>query len=234
MRPEKSSRVLLAITRSKAKMFEYGLPESEHIKVSRDPARLLRLAVGMLGDLAAAVSQNGTDKAGMAELSSPLQFAARYFDAYAASELAQASDGHLLLLASATYYLCDFPGSAGVLVSRIRREELDLGAGGLDRLLWWLLRGELTPGPDLSAASRYQDAIGLVSCGIREFYGGREVEGAIQAAAMKAGANGIDDVVELRVERERREVVIARPADERIQLARHGQHGIAQGLGLQA
>ncbi len=63
MRPEKSSRVLLAITRSKAKMFEYGIPESEHIMIQRDPARLLRLAVGMLGDLAAEVSRNGAGAA---------------------------------------------------------------------------------------------------------------------------------------------------------------------------
>src|SRR5262245_65140503 len=116
MRPEQSSRVLLAITRSKAKMFEYGLPESEHIKVPRDPARLLRLAVGMLGDVAAAVSRNGTDAARVADLSTSLQFSARYFDAYAASKLAEAGDAHLLVLASATYYLCDLPGSSNVLV----------------------------------------------------------------------------------------------------------------------
>jgi hypothetical protein len=183
MRPEQSSRVLLAITRSKAKMFEYGLPESEHIRVPRDPARLLRLAVGMLGDLAAAVSRNGSDAGRVAELSSSLQFAARYFDAYAASKLAQASDAHLLLLASATYYLCDLPGSAGVLVSRIRQEELDLGAGGLERLLWWLLRGDLTMGADSTAASRYRDGIGRVSRGVSEFYAGRQVGGVVEAAA---------------------------------------------------
>jgi len=183
MKPEQSSRVLLAITRSKAKMFEYGLPENEHIKVPRDPARLLRLAVGMLGDLAAAVSRNGTDAARVADLSSSLQFAARYFDAYAASKLAQASDPHLLLLASATYYLCDLPGSASVLASRIRQQDLDLGTEGLDRLLWWLLHGYLTTGPDDTATSRYGDVIGLVSRGISDFYAGRQVDGLPGAAA---------------------------------------------------
>jgi POLQ-like helicase len=183
MRPEQSSRGLLAITRSKAKMFEYGLPESEHIKVSRDPARLLRLAVGMLGDLAAAVSRNGTDAAHVADLSSSLQFAARYFHAYAASKLAHASEPHLLLLASATYYLCDLPGSAGVLASRIRQEDLDLGTQGLDRLLWWLLHGDLTIGPDATATSRYGDDIGDVSRGITVFYAGSQVDGLLEAAA---------------------------------------------------
>lgn len=169
MRPEQSSRVLLAITRSKAKMFEYGLPESEHIKVSRDPARLLRLAVGMLGDVAAAVSRNGTDASRVADLASSLQFAARYFDAYAASRLAQARDAHLLVLAAATYYLCDLPGSASVLVSRVPKT-LDLEAGGLERLLWWLLRGDFASALEQTGSPRYVDGIGRVSKGLKAFY----------------------------------------------------------------
>jgi hypothetical protein len=154
MKPKQSSNVLLAITRSKAKMFEYGLPESEHIKVPRDPARLLRLAVGILGDVAAAVSRNGADAARVAELSSSLNFAARYFDAYAASKMAQAGDAHLLVLASATYYLCNLPGSASVLVSRIP-QAIDLQAGGLERLLWWLLRGDFSSAIEEVASPRY-------------------------------------------------------------------------------
>lgn len=183
MRPERSSRVLLAITRSKAKMFEYGLPESEHIRVPQDPARLLRLAVGMLGDLAAAVSRNGTDAARVTELSSSLQFAARYFDAYAASRLAQTRDAHLLVLASATYYLCDLPGSASVLVSRVP-SALDLDAGGLDRLLWWLLRGDFSSAVEQTVGPRYSEGIGRVSRGLKAFYElGAQDDGLPQAAA---------------------------------------------------
>lgn len=169
MRPEQSSRVLLAITRSKAKMFEYGLPESEHIKITRDPARLLRLAVGMLGDVAAAVSRNEADAARVTELSSSLQFAARYFDAYAASKLAQAGDAHLLVLASAAYYLCDLPGSASVLVSRVP-EAIDLDAGGLEQLLWWLLRGEFSSTIEQTVSQRYGNGIRRVSRGLKAFY----------------------------------------------------------------
>lgn len=169
MRPEQSSRVLLAITRSKAKMFEYGLPESEHIKVPRDPARLLRLAVGMLGDLAAAVSRNGADAARVTELSSSLQFAARYFDAYAASKLAQTGEAHILVLASAAYHLCDLPGSASVLVSRVSSAP-ELDAGGLDRLLWWLLRGDFSSALEQTARSRYSDSISRVARGLKTFY----------------------------------------------------------------
>lgn len=184
MRPEQSSRVLLAITRSKAKMFEYGLPESEHIKVQRDPARLLRLAVGMLGDLAAAVSRNGAGAARVTDLSSSLQFAARYFDAYAATKLAQTGDAHLLLLASAAYHLCDLPGSASVLVSRVPNAP-ELDAGGLDRLLWWLLLGDFSSALEQTARSRYSDGISRVSRGLKTFYElGVEDERQPQAAAL--------------------------------------------------
>jgi POLQ-like helicase len=168
MRPEQSSRVLLAITRSKAKMFEYGLPENEHIKIPRDPARLLRLAVGMLGDVAAAVSRR-TDAARVADLSTSLQFSARYFDAYAASKLAETGDAHLLVLASATYYLCDLPGSSNVLVSRIP-DAPNLDAGGLEHLLWWLLRGNFSSAIDPTESPRYGDAIRLISRTLKAFY----------------------------------------------------------------
>ncbi len=169
MRPEKSSRTLLAITRSKAKMFEYGLPENEHIKIPRDPARLLRLAVGMLGDVAAAVSRNGTGATRVADLSSSLQFSARYFDAYAASRLSEASDAHLLVLASATYYLCDLPGSSSVHVSCMS-DVPNLDAGGLEHLLWWLLRGDFTAAIKQTESLRYREGIRGVSRGIKAFY----------------------------------------------------------------
>lgn len=169
MRPEQSSRVLLAITRSKAKMYEYGLPENEHIKLPRDPARLLRLAVGMLGDVAAAVSRNGTDAGGVGDLSSSLQFSARYFDAYVATKPAQAGDAHLLILASATYYLCDLPGSSNVLVSRIP-DVPNLGAAGLDHLLWWLLRGDFSAAITWTESAKYRDGISHVSRGLKAFY----------------------------------------------------------------
>jgi POLQ-like helicase len=170
MRPEQGSNVLLAITRAKAKMFEYGLPESDHIHIPRDPGRLLRLAVGMLGDIAAAVSRNDLDSAQVAELSSSLEFAARYFDAYAESRMAQAGDALLLVLASATYYLCDLPGSASVLVSRVP-QGIDLEAGSLDQLLSWLLRGDFSSAIEGVESPKYIEEIRRVARGLKAFYG---------------------------------------------------------------
>ena len=55
MKPETGSRTLLSITRAKAKMYEYGVPEEDHIEIRIDPMRLLPLSIGQLGDLAASI-----------------------------------------------------------------------------------------------------------------------------------------------------------------------------------
>lgn len=62
MRPEKKSQLLLGVTRSKAKMLEYGVPEEHHIKITQDPAKLFTLSIGLLGDLAAALNLAATQK----------------------------------------------------------------------------------------------------------------------------------------------------------------------------
>jgi len=58
MRPEKKSQLLLGVTRSKAKMIEYGVPEEHHIKIIQDPAKLFTITIGLLGDLAATTNRS--------------------------------------------------------------------------------------------------------------------------------------------------------------------------------
>lgn len=136
----------------------------------------------MLGDLAAAVSRNGADTTQVKEFSASLRFSARYLDAYAASKLSQVHDVHLLLLASAAYYLCDLPGSASVLASRISNE-LDLDAGGLDRLLLWILRGDFAEALKQTGVTKYRDDIGRVSRGLKRFFElSVEADGPLKAA----------------------------------------------------
>jgi POLQ-like helicase len=183
MKPERRSRTLLAITQSKAKMFEYGLPVADHIQIPRDPAHLLRLAVGMLGDLAAAIAaEPPTSPPTLDELSTSLRFSAKYFDAFAETELVPGLSPHLVLLASASYYLCNLPGSAKVLASRLPAGDLDLGAGGLDRLIRWLLNDPLDSAPELPA-SRYKElGDGLVTSAI-DFYRSGAAEAALKQQA---------------------------------------------------
>lgn len=98
MRPEQRSQLLLGVTRSKAKMLEYGVPEEHHIKITQDPAKLFTLSIGLLGDLAAAINREKPDPDSLAELKANLLFSARFFDSYFQSKLNETLDPYLVLL----------------------------------------------------------------------------------------------------------------------------------------
>lgn len=143
MRPEQKSRLLLGVTRSKAKMFEYGVPEEHHITIAQDPAKLFTLSIGLLGDLAAGINREELQPNALADMRKNLLFSAYFFDAYVQSRLDAALDPYLILLGSASYYLCDLPGSAMVLAKHIG-DCPDLQGDGLEDLLLWLLQGNLS------------------------------------------------------------------------------------------
>ena len=143
MRPEQKSTLLLGVTRSKAKMLEYGVPEEHHITLTQDPAKLFTISIGLLGDIAAAINRDEPDPDALSALRNKLLFSARFFDSYLESQLNQTLDQYLVLLGSASYYLCDLPGSASVLAKRINRDYLDLDGDGLENLLLWLLQADL-------------------------------------------------------------------------------------------
>ena len=143
MRPEKKSQLLLGVTRSKAKMLEYSVPEEHHIKIAQDPAKLFTLSIGLLGDLAAAINRDELDPDSLSELRTNLLFSARFFDSYLQSKLNESLDPYLVLLGSASYYLCDLPGSASVLAKRIDGDCPDLDGDGLEDMLLWLLQADL-------------------------------------------------------------------------------------------
>jgi len=143
MRPEQKSQLLLGVTRSKAKMLEYGVPEEHHIKITQDPAKLFTISIGLLGDLAAAINRNEPDLDSLSELRTNLLFSARFFDSYLQSKLNETLDPYLVLLGSASYYLCDLPGSASVLAKRINDDCPDMDGDSLEDLLLWLLQADL-------------------------------------------------------------------------------------------
>ena len=145
MKPENKSYNLLNVTRAKAKMFEYHVPESDHIKIPEDPAKLLTISIGLLGDFAAAINRGESGDEQLSELKKNLLFSAHFFDFYLQSNLAMNLDSYLMLLGAASYYLCDLQGSASVLIKGINRESLDLngeGLEGLETLLFCLLYSE--------------------------------------------------------------------------------------------
>jgi POLQ-like helicase len=144
MRPERKSNRLLGVTRSKAKMIEYHVPEEyQEIDLSLHPSKLFTISIGLLGDLAAAINREEPNLDTLSELKTNLLFSARFFDSYHQSKLNETLDSYLVLLGSASYYLCDLPGSSSVLAKRIDGDCPDLDGDGLEDLLLWLLQADL-------------------------------------------------------------------------------------------
>lgn len=103
------------------------------------PTSLIRF----LGDLAGAVNRGDSPPFFIAELRKNLLFSARFFVPYLQPKLDETLDPYLALLGSASYYLCDLPDDASILVKRISWGCLDLGGGCLEELLFWLLQTDL-------------------------------------------------------------------------------------------
>ena len=152
MKPENKSYNLLNVTRAKAKMFEYHVPESDHIKIPEDPAKLLTISIGLLGDFAASINRGESGDEYFVELKKNLLFSAHFFDAYHQSRLDGTLDPYLMLLGSASYYLCDLQGASSVLIQKIKQEidssEVEglycpnLEGAGLEFLLLWILESK--------------------------------------------------------------------------------------------
>jgi hypothetical protein len=87
MRPERAALRLLSTTRAKAKMYEYDVPEEAHIALPQRPEILFSLAVGLLGDAAAAIAVGVTDEHRESTPPEILAFSGTYFDAYLQSRL---------------------------------------------------------------------------------------------------------------------------------------------------
>jgi len=182
MRPEQKSKLLLGVTRSQAKMLEYSVPEEHHIKITQDPAKLFTISIGLLGDLAAATNREKPDPDSLAELKNNLLFSARFFDSYLQSKLNETLDPYLVLLGSASYYLCDLPGSASVLAKRIDGDCPDLDGDGLEDLLIWLLQADLRTYFDGTEGS-FGGFIDGISKGVLQFFeSGNDEEGLLDLA----------------------------------------------------
>ncbi|WP_044896173.1 DEAD/DEAH box helicase [Bacillus alveayuensis] len=143
MKPDNKSLQLLGVTRSKAKMYEYSVPEDHHIEINKDPARLFNLSIGILGQVAAQINLDTLDNESkdIHQLRQHLHFSARFFDSYLHTRLNEELEPYLLILGSASYYLSDLPGSALVLINHLDDSYPELETEGLESLLIWLLKG---------------------------------------------------------------------------------------------
>lgn len=145
MKPEKESKKILDVTLARVKMIEYNVPEEhQNIKFDKNPAKLFPLVIGLLGDYTHIASQENIKKEELEKLKNALRFSSRFFDAYLQSNLDNTTDIYLILLGSATYYLCGLPGHSTVLIKKIKEKQLSLEAQGLENLLLWLLKSDIT------------------------------------------------------------------------------------------
>lgn len=181
MRPERNSKLLLSLTQAKAKMYEYSVPIENHLNLPQDPAKLLSLTVGTLGDIAVKIINNELSESEILEKKKELEFSAYYFDSYFKTRLNDSYDDYLLLIGASAYYLCDFPGSSKVLINSLNTLYLDLKGDGLEHFLFCLLRDSLNK--KLKFKSKiYGDLLNDLSFLLDEFFATGKREGEILKA----------------------------------------------------
>lgn len=136
------SRRVFGITRSKGKMYEFGLSEEEHLRIppGTEPLQLFLLTIGTLGDIASQIAESDSPLVPLPpDSQAELNFCASYFDAVLDSKFAPELDRPTLVLASAAYYIARRPGSSLVLARRVQTSGSD---NEVEILLQWLLRAD--------------------------------------------------------------------------------------------
>ncbi len=163
MKFENKSLKLLSITKSKAKMNEFGLDEEHHIRLAESPNELLLMTIAILGDLCREELSEKVNPEYIEKRRPELRNAARYFDALVESKLQSNYDYYLCLLGAASYYLADMPGSAAVLAEKAQLKEF-ITKSGIELTLMWLLKGQKA-GPFLKIHPPTHDL--MVDLGLR-------------------------------------------------------------------
>lgn len=174
MKLESSSKKMLAITKSKAKMYEFAIDEASHIELPVDPRKLLITTIGILGDLSALEARGEqqveeTDE--HEELKSELISVGQYFDALIQSHLADEMTIYLKIIGSAAYYLANMPGSSIVLAkSLVYKTEL-LTDTNLEGILIWILKSNFEEDWYRVKETYLSQAIDDVGYATRSFFG---------------------------------------------------------------
>lgn len=168
MKPESNSLRYFGITRSKGKMYELGLPEESHIAVPDgvEPAALFPLSIGTLVDASAALNDALDIQGGLTEgLRDEVGFAASFFDAYLGSRFNTKMTQEIMLLASASYFLGQRPGSSLVLARRLHVN----GVNAIEQFTVWALQADWLRPPNL-AASRLTVLLNEISVGLMRHF----------------------------------------------------------------
>ena len=199
MKLEAPSKKMLAITKSKAKMYEFALDEASHIALPVDPRKLLITTIGMLGDLSAIEAREEqqveeTDK--HEELKSELISVGQYFDALIQSHLADEMTIYLKIIGSAAYYLANMPGSSIVLAKSLAYKTELLTETNLEGILIWILKSDFDEGWYRVEKTNLTQAIDNVGYATRRFFSlsgnAQSLKQAIQLLRNEVYENGSD------------------------------------------
>lgn len=170
MKLETKAISILDITRAKAKQYEFGIDEEHHLKFRQDPKRLLVFTIGILGELAALESRPNDNRTKLKDtLKTQLVLAGQYFESMSVARLSAGSDEYLRILSSASYYLADMPGSSMVLAKTVSDIPNSLTDSGIERLLIWLLKSDLSKGFKLIPSAPYNALIFNIARAYRSF-----------------------------------------------------------------
>ncbi len=134
LQPNHSNKTFHAITRSKAKMYEFSVPADRHINLGGvSLTDLLDLTIGMLGSLAASAPDGE-----IGEEKYRLTFSSQYFLALLEARIETGENDLLRLLAASGFYLADYPGSSQVIQRSVDVNNLS----GLELILLSVLKRE--------------------------------------------------------------------------------------------
>jgi POLQ-like helicase len=152
MKPKEKSNLLLGVTRSKGKMYEYQVPEEYQLDSIDTPSQLMVLAIGLLGDYSSLLNSIPFE-ARVNNHDNDIKFSAYYFDAYFQSKLERTAEPYLILLGAASYYLSNLPGSSRVLLKHLGNKCPNLDGNGLEQFIYWLLNNRQPNEPAFAESS---------------------------------------------------------------------------------
>lgn len=110
------------LVRSKAKMFEFGIPKDSHIQISEDSSNLFRVALAVVADTTRKCFEDYINHKSLdSQLKNQLHNAAEYFDSLLSSGLGNSTkyQDYIAILGATAYYLGDYNGSSRVMLNHI-------------------------------------------------------------------------------------------------------------------
>lgn len=138
---ENTSKYYLKKVRTKAKMYEYVVPENLHIETENQVNDLVLLCIGIVGDIANDIWDMGQAPIILTkEKKEELYFVSRFFDSYFQSKISIEMNPYYILMGAVAYYFCNMNGSSTVMMSTMPNlSKFEFSASGLENVIMWML-----------------------------------------------------------------------------------------------